>query len=255
MKSVALTVFPRSQTRRNGVKKLRSAERIPAVIYGRQKQSQNVEVGELDFGRLFTHGTSENLLVDLDIQGDARPKRLALVQEVQHHPVKDRVLHVDFHEVAPDEKVTITVPVEAVGDCAGVKAGGTLEHVLFKLKVRGLPKNLPETIQADVTNLEMGKSIHIGDIVPPAEIEVLGAKKIVVISCAAPMTEAQEAAAEAAATATPGAEPEMIKEKKEEGEEGAAAPADKKAAEAGKPAEKAAKPAEKAAEKPEKKKK
>lgn len=237
MKSVALTVFPRSQTRRNGVKKLRGAERIPAVIYGRQKQAQNVEVGELEFGRLFMRGASENLLVDLDVQGDARPKRLALVQEVQHHPVKDRVLHVDFHEVAPDEKVTITVPVEAVGDCAGVKAGGTLEHVLFKVKVRGLPKNLPEGIQVDVTSLEMGKSIHIGDIIPPAEIEVLGAKKIVVISCAAPMTEAQEAAAEAA-TATTGVEPEMIKEKKEEGAEGAAAPA-----------EKAAKPAAKAAEK------
>src|SRR6185436_10711953 len=121
----------------------------------------------------------------------------------------------------PDEKVIIMVPVESVGEAVGVKTGGgVLEHVLFKLKVRCLPKDLPEAINVDVTSLEIGKSIHIGDITAPPGVEILGDKHISVLSVAAPVTEAEEAAAEATAV-TPG-EVEMIKEKKEEGEAPAA---------------------------------
>jgi large subunit ribosomal protein L25 len=199
---------------------------------------------------------------------DSKPKRLVLVQEIQHHPLSGAFLHVDLHEVAEDEKVTIMVPVETLGESAGVKTeGGVLEHVLFKIKVRALPKDLPEVIEVDVSALEIGQSVHLGDIKAPPGVEILGDKGISVISVAAPVTEAQETAAAEAAAAT-GAEVEMIKEKKEEG---AAAPGAEKApagkagaekAPAGKaagaekaPAGKAAAPAEKAAEKkPEKKK-
>ena len=127
--------------------------------------------------------------------------------------------------------------------------GGVLEHVLHKVKVRALPKDLPEVIHVDVSHLEIGKAIHIGDIKPPDGVEILGDKQITVLAVAAPVTEAQEAAAEAAATTT--GEVEMIKEKKEDGAAGAApaAKAGEKAPEKG--AEKAAdkgaekKPAEK----------
>ena len=126
-------------------------------------------------------------------------KRLALVQEVQHHPLSGKVLHVDFHEVAENELVTITVPVEPTGEAVGVKTGGgTLEHVLHKLKVRALPKDLPEIIQIDVSALEVGKSVHIGEITPPAGVELLGDKKLPVFAVAAPITEAQEEATAAA---------------------------------------------------------
>ncbi|NDB77455.1 MAG: 50S ribosomal protein L25, partial [Verrucomicrobia bacterium] len=156
-----------------------------------------------------------------------------------HHPVSGHILHVDFHEVAADEKVTINVPVESTGEAVGVKTGGgVLEHVMFRLKVRALPKDLPEVIVVDVTALEIGKAIHLGEIVAPPGCEILGHKELTVLAVAAPVTEAQETAAAAAATDAP-AQPEMIKEKKEEGKEGAA-PAkdgDKKADEK-KPAEK-----------------
>jgi len=258
MKSVPLTVFPRSLAKRTGVKKLRVANRIPAVAYGRQNPPQRLEVPVLAFEKAIHDAVSEFVLVDLTVEGDARPKRLALVQEVQHHALSGQVLHVDFHEVAENEKVTITVPVETVGEAIGTKNGGILEHVLFKLHVRGLPKDLPESIKVDVTNLELGKSIHIGEIVPPANVEVLGLKKVVVISVAAPITEAEEAALTAAVEGAP-TEPEVLTEKKEEGEEGAASEkgGEKKTAEkAGekKPAEKGA--ADKGGEKkPEKKEK
>jgi large subunit ribosomal protein L25 len=241
MKSVPLKAFPRAVTRRAGVKKLRDNGRVPAVVYGRNVQPQNLELNRVEIDNLIHHSATENVLVDLSVENDARGKRLALVQDVQHHPLKGNVLHVDLHEVAENEKVTILVPVEPKGEAVGVKTGGgVLEHVLFKLKVRALPKDLPEQIEVDVTNLEIGKSIHLGEIQPPSGVEFLGDKKVVVLSVAAPITEAQEtAAAEAAAGGA--TEVEMIKEKKEDGAE---AKADAKAA-----------PAKAAADKKEEKKK
>jgi len=254
MKSVALNAFPRSLGRRPGAKRLRAAGRIPAIIYGRQAQPQKLEVIAKEMENLIHHSLSENLLVDLEVKEDARPKRLALVQEVQHHALSGQVLHVDFHEVAEDEKVTVNVPVETVGEAEGVKnAGGVLEHVLFKIRVRGLPKDLPEIITVDVTHLSIGQSIHLGEIKAPSGVEIIGDKQISVISVAAPRTEEEEAAEAAEAAAASAGDVEMIKEKKEEGEEGATAkgaPAAKGAAPA-KGADKAApaKPGEKAPEK------
>jgi large subunit ribosomal protein L25 len=221
MKSVALNAFPRSLGRRAGAKKLRSDGRIPAVIYGRQAKPQNLEVKSKEMEDLIHHSISENLLVDLAVKDDNRPKRLALVQEVQHHPLSGKVLHVDFHEIAETEKVTISIPVETTGEAEGVKTdGGVLEHVLFKIKVRGLAKDIPEFISVDVSHLKIGEAIHLGEIKTPAGVELVGDKHIPVISVAAPRTEEEEAAEAAEAAAAPG-EVEMIKEKKE-GEEGAA---------------------------------
>lgn len=224
MKSVSLNAAPRVQGRRAGAKALRTAGRIPAVIYGRQVTPQNLEVNAKEMEDLIHHSASENLLVDLAVKDDQRPKRLALVQEVQHHPLTGKVLHVDFHEVAEDEKVTVNVPVETSGEAEGVKTdGGTLEHVLFKIKVRGLPKDLPEVITVDVSHLKIGQAIHLGEIPAPANTEILGDKHISVIAVAAPRTEEEEAAEAAAAADAVLGEVEMIKEKKEEGEEGAPA--------------------------------
>lgn len=242
MKSVPLTAYPRTLARRAGAKKLRSTGRVPAVIYGRETKPQNLEVIRKEIEDLIHHSASENLLVDLAVAQDARAKRLVLVQEVQHHALSGQILHLDLHEVSETEKVTIMVPVESTGEAAGVKTGGgVLEHVLFRIKVRALPKDLPEFIQVDVSHLEIGQSIHLGEIKAPEGVEILGDKKVSVISVAAPITEAEEAAAAEAAAP---AELEVIREKKEEG--ATAAPGGK----AGEKGEKAPeKGAEKAAEK------
>jgi large subunit ribosomal protein L25 len=237
MKSVALTAFPRTLNRRGGAKKLRAANRVPAVIYGRQNPPQSLEVNLKDFKNVMHHAASEIVLLDLSVDGDPKPKRLALVQEVQHHVLTRQVLHVDLHEVAEDEKVVVQVPVEAVGEAVGVKTGGgTLEHVLFKLKVRALPKDLPEVLFADVSALEIGKAIHIGEMKAPPGVEILGDKDIPVLSVAAPLSEEAEAASLQSAT-TPAGEVEMMKEKKEDGTEVEAKPGEKAPA---KGAEKAA---------------
>ena len=227
MKSVALKAYPRSQVQRAEVTKLRRAGRVPATIYGRQAKPQNLEISAKEISDLIHHSVSENLLVDLSVESDARSKRLALVKEIQHHPLDGKVLHVDFHEVAENEKVTVHVPVETTGEAAGVKTGGgTLEHVLFKLKVRCLPKDLPEQIVIDVTALEIGKAVHLGEIKAPEGVEILGDKHITVVAVAAPRAEEEVVATEAVPAA---GDVEMTKEKKEEGAEGAPAKAGEKA--------------------------
>ena len=222
MKSVSLKAYARTQVQRAEVKKLRATGRVPATIYGRQAPPQNLEVVGEEICDLLNHSATENLLVDLAVQNDARSQRLALLQEVQHHPLTGKVIHVDFHEVAENEKVTVLVPVETSGEPAGVKnGGGTLEHVLFKLKVRSLPKDLPESIVIDVSPLEIGKAVHIGDVPVPAGVEILGDKHLTVVSVAAP--RAEETATATAEGAKTAGDVEMTKEKKGEGAEGAAA--------------------------------
>ena len=214
MKSVPLTVFPRAAVRRPGVKKLRAASRVPAVIYGRRRpQPQNLEIQLKELEGVIHRSVSENILVSLSVTGDLEPGRLALVQEVQHNPLTGQILHVDFHEIAEDERVTISVPVEPVGEAVGVRNGGVLEHVLFTLKVRALPKDLPEVLAVDVSHLEIGQAVHIGDIPAVEGVEILGGKTVSVLAVAAPVAEVEEAPATAAVA---GAQPEVIAEKKDE---------------------------------------
>lgn len=230
MKSVSLNAYPRKVAGRNAVAALRRGGRIPAVIYGRHTEPQQLEIAALDLEAMMKDHASESLLVDLQVAEDSRPTRLALVQEVQHHPMSRQVLHVDLHEVAPDEPVSVSVPVESTGEAVGVKTGGgVLEHVLYKIKVRALPKDLPEEIVVDVSALEVNRAIHIGDIAPPPGVEILGQKDLVVFACAAPKTEA-EAVAEETVAPVATAEVEMIKEKKDEAGAEKSAEGDKKKA-------------------------
>lgn len=219
MKSVSLTAYPRTMTGRLDVKKLRAQGRVPAVIYGGQAKPESLELAQVELDNLIHHSVSENVLVDLKVEGGAGASRLALLQDVQHFALTGKVLHVDFHEVSATEKVTITVPVETKGEAIGVKRdGGVLEHVLFKVKVKGLPKDLPEIIELDVTELAVGQTIHLSDLPKIEGVEYLGDPKISVISVAAPRAEKADEAAAAAA-------PTEVVATKEKKPDAAAAPA------------------------------
>jgi large subunit ribosomal protein L25 len=236
MKALALTAYPRTLVRRVGTKKLRAAGRIPAVIYGAQTKAINLEFNTREFTDLIGHSVSETLLLDLSISGETS-KRLALLQEVQHHPLSGKVLHVDLHQVQPDETVTVTLPVETKGEPVGVKSGGgILQHTLLKIKVRALPRDLPEAIIIDVSHLEAGKAIHIGEVVLPAGVELLGKKEAVVVKVAEPKKEVEAAPVEGSAPAAGAVE--MIKEKKDKDGDAKAPAAAAGKADEKKPAEK-----------------
>lgn len=187
MDAVPLSAETRSVLGRNQMKKVRAKGRIPGVLYGRGSEPAVIDISEKDFEHLVHHSVSENVLVDLNVGGNTPGSHLALIQEVEHHPLSGKVLHVDFHKVSADEKVTVVVPIETIGESVGVKtSGGTLEHVLFRTKVRALPKDLPAVISVDVTAFEAGHILHLGEIPLPEGVEVLGDGAIPVITITAP---------------------------------------------------------------------
>jgi large subunit ribosomal protein L25 len=221
---VQLKAKTRTEIGKGAVKRMRSQGAVPAVIYGAHSKPVNLAIAVEELEKALHDATSENVLVDLMVdEGGKTNKRLALIQEVQHHPYEDTILHIDFHEVVATEKLRANVPVRPIGEPAGVKTGGgILEYVMRELRVECLPQDLPEVLEVSVEVLEIGQSIHVGDITPPKGVTLLDDKGQTVFLVAAPITE-EELAAMTEAAAAPSAEPEVITAKKEEGEEGVAA--------------------------------
>ncbi len=191
---------------------------VPGIVYGEGENSVAVEVGLRDFERLLRGHSGEHALVDLEIQGDDGPVRPVLVREVQHDPVSQSVLHIDFHAVALDRKVETRVPLVAVGASEGVKKGGVLDLTMHDLPIQCLPTDIPENIEADVGALDIGDSLHVGDLTLPEGITVTVALSRTVATVFAPRVEEEVAEAELAEEELEAEEPEVIGEKKEEEE-------------------------------------
>ena len=219
-KQVKLAVERRDAIGRAAVRKLKARGVVPAVIYGGKENPEPLQVLRRDVSVMLSHAAGENILVELEIAGE-KTTRTAMVQEVQHSPVGGDVLHIDFHAVSMDEKIEADVPLEPAGTPNGVKNfGGLLEQSLRALTVSCLPRDLPDKITVDVSDLEIGDSIHVRDIKLPDGVAAKVQPELTVFSVLAPTVEEEPVAPEAEAAA---AGPEVIKEKKEEGE--GAAPA------------------------------
>lgn len=223
-KQTKLKASLREQVGGRASRKLGRAGFVPANVYGKDVKNLSLQLNKREITTLLAHATSEHILVDLEIaEGSGTTNRLALIQEVQHHPLRRDVLHVDFHEVKADEKIHAAIPVQPIGEADGVRNfGGVMEVALHEIEVECLPKDLPEILRVDVSALGLNQAIHIRDLVLPEGVTARANPDLTVISVAAPRVEVEPAPG--AATA---AEPEVIKEKKPE--EGAAkAEGDKK---------------------------
>jgi large subunit ribosomal protein L25 len=209
-----LTVQRRTATGRNHIKVLRSQGLVPGIIYGAKQEALPLTVDGKALSTVLSHGASENILVELEIvDGSNRTNALALIQEVQHHPLRTELLHIDFHAVSATEKVTTEVPVETLGESVGVKTfGGLLEHILRRLEVECLPKDLPGSIVVDVSNLNVGDSVHVRDLPLPTGVKTLTDPELTVVAVVEPRVEAEEAPAAVEAPTAP----EVITAKKEE---------------------------------------
>ncbi len=217
-KQVSLKASSRTNVGRSLVRKTREAAKIPAVIYGSHIKATPIQVDSRELENIFKHATSENMLVDLALEENGKTSnRLAFIQEIQHHPLTDRVLHLDFHEIRADEKLHARVAIIAVGEPEGVRTGGgVLAQILRELEVECLPKDLPDRIEVDVTSLQIGENIHANQLKVPKEVTVLTHADVSIFTVSAPLKE------EVVAPTATLTEPELIK-KKEDGEEGAAA--------------------------------
>jgi large subunit ribosomal protein L25 len=219
-RQVKLKAEPRTNVGRSAVRKLRARGLIPAVIYGSNNKPQPLQVTARDINAMMSQASGENVLVELEIAGEGA-SRTALVQEVQHSPVGGDIRHVDFHAISMDEMIQAEVPLEATGTAVGVKTfGGLLEQSLRALAIECLPANLPDRITVDVSQLNIGDSIHVRDIQFPQGVTPKVQLDLTAFSVVAPVVEEEPVVAEAEAAAAAG--PEVITEKKEEGEAGAA---------------------------------
>jgi large subunit ribosomal protein L25 len=193
-----LVAEKREGTGKGVARKLRAAGRVPAVLYGQGLEPVSLSVDSRELIHVFHTGAGTNVLVDLVVDGDAH---LAMAREIQRDHIKGRFVHVDFLAVSRDQTITIDVPVRVVGESAGVKAGGVLEHHLWEVQVECLPTDVPEAIQADVTALEIGSSLRVSDLAAPEGATILTNPEDLVVAVQQPQARIEleeEAAAEAA---------------------------------------------------------
>jgi large subunit ribosomal protein L25 len=210
---VKLKAQKRTLVGRNAVKKIKEQGLVPGVIYGSEAEPMTLQIDARELTTVLAHASSEHVLVELEIvDGSQSTHRLALIQEVQHHPLKRALVHVDFHAVSATEKIYSEVPIEAVGEALGVRTfGGLLEYSLRTLEVECYPQDLPDIVRIDVSNLNIGESLHVRDIQLPAGVEAITDDDLTVVSVVASRV-GEEVTEPTEALATP----EVITEKKPE---------------------------------------
>lgn len=164
--AASLSVAPRSERGKSAVRALRRAGRVPAVMYGHGDETREVSVDAHDLERLLASISVENTLIDVQVEGGETTR--ALIREVQWHPYRPLVLHVDFYQIHAGERLKLDVPVRLNGIPIGVREnGGVLQQSLHELHIECLPRHIPETVDIDVSGLAIGDSVNVREISLP----------------------------------------------------------------------------------------
>jgi large subunit ribosomal protein L25 len=206
MSETALVVESRASIGKGAARKLRAAGRIPAVLYGQGKASVPLTIDPRALEKVLRSGGA-NALLDLTVEG--RPELgspVALVKELQRHPIRGTIVHADLYQVDLTRTVEVEVPVHLIGKAKGLDFGGILEHSLREIALECLPRSIPAAIEVDITNMELGDVIHVRDLVLPAGVSLLTDPDLGVVHVALPAAEETPVAptAEAAAAAATG---------------------------------------------------
>jgi large subunit ribosomal protein L25 len=210
--TVALGAQRRTVSGKGAARQARLNGQIPAVVYGHGRAPESLTISAAEFKKALTGVEVSTAVIDLDVEGTGIK---ALVREIQRHPFKAEVLHVDFYEIHAGEKLTLQLAVHLVGSPDGVRnGGGVLDQVLRDITIRVLPKDIPDRFDVDVTALRVGQSLHVRDLsIPDVEILTEGTKTVCTV--VAPKIEAEEVAA---AEEEEAVEPELIRKPREEDE-------------------------------------
>jgi large subunit ribosomal protein L25 len=215
MATANLSATPRTETGKGVARKLRAQHIVPGVLYGHHRDPQPLAIDARELDRLVDRYATETTVVELSLDGQSVR---TLIREIQRHPFRRQVLHVDFQALVAGEKVTVDVPIILLGTPEGVRIGGVLDQILRELTVEVDPSNIPNHIDVDVSALGLAQSLHVSDLTLPDGITVLDDSEATVCVVAPPRVAEEEAAAPAEEEA--GAEPELIRKTKEgEGEE------------------------------------
>jgi|Deesub1362A_J573_1020465.scaffolds.fasta_scaffold03701_6 large subunit ribosomal protein L25 len=202
MRQLALAVSRREGTGKSAARKLRQRGFVPAVIYGTRPQAEHLAVAVNDLQKVLAQVSGSVAFLSLQVEGEDAP-RMAMLQEVQLDQIGRRYLHVDFLEIHPEKELTVEVPLELVGEAAGVKAGGMLNQLAYTLIVRGLVADIPDTIAVDVSGLEVGDTLTASQVPLPEKVAAAWEEDFPVATCLKPMAaevaeeEGEEAEGEA----------------------------------------------------------
>jgi large subunit ribosomal protein L25 len=215
--AASLTAQPREERGKNAMRKLRSQGLVPAVLYGHGDDTRILAVSAHDLEKLLSSISVENTIIDLAIEGTAPTQ--TLIREVQHHPARKAILHVDFLQIHAGEKIHLEVPIRLHGSPIGVRDnGGILQEVLRELHVECLPKDIPEAIDLDIEKLDVGDVIHVSDVSAPG-VKILNDPDIVLVTVVAPTVAALAEGEEDEGMPTGEGEPEVIRRREEGGDE------------------------------------
>src|SRR5262245_7488690 len=213
---ISITAAPRTAAGKGAARQARLQKKVPAVVYGHGRASQSLEVDGQTLEQVLSGKEPSSTLVELTVDGK---KARALIREIQRHPVRPDIIHIDFYEIRADEKVKLRVPVHLTGTPEGVRnAGGVLDQVTREVEIEVMPEHIPSRVELDVTALTIGHSLHVRDLLIP-NATILTLADLTIATVVRP--RAEEVAAPAAEAGAEVAEPELIRKvREEEGEEG-----------------------------------
>jgi len=201
-------------------KKLRKAGLVPGVVYRKGEAAISLKMDSKSLSKVLHTEAGENVIIKLFVEGDKKKKeRIVVIKELQKDPVNDILVHLDLNEISLTETLKVKVPLMAKGEAIGVKQeGGVLQHVMWEVEVECLPTNIPDKIDVDITNLKIGDTLSLKDVVFPEGVKILGDMESIVFNVEHVKTVEEVIAAPLEGEST---EPELIREKKEkeEGEE------------------------------------
>ncbi len=228
MTALKLTAQTRDAAGKGNARSLRRQGLIPAVLYGRGADVVSLTLNENEVSDLLATGQATTGVLNLEVvEGEKSTEKNVLIKEIQRHPYRDSIYHLDLLEVAMDETLSVKVPIETVGESIGITMGGILEFKRRELEVVCLPTNIPDSIIIDITDLDIGDTVHVESIQPPPGVSIPYDVNFTVLTLlgAAPEeveeeVELEEEIDEAAAEEREPGEPSAEDEKTKEGEEG-----------------------------------
>jgi large subunit ribosomal protein L25 len=216
MASASLSAELRSNSGKGVARKLRAAGQVPGIVYGHGREPQALAVNARDLDKLLSGIAAGSTVIELTL---AKATTKTLIREIQRHPFKKQILHVDFMELVAGEKVIVDIPLVFVGIPEGVRlSGALLEQIVHSIEVNVDPSNIPNHIDVDVTNLAMGHSLHVRDLKLPEGLEVLTDEDTTICAVIAPRAVVEEEKPEGEADAAVVGEPELIRKTKEDEE-------------------------------------
>jgi large subunit ribosomal protein L25 len=209
LEQINLEAQVRKTTGNGPSRELRREGRIPAILYGPKTDPIMLSIDNQAFEQIVKKSSTGSLLLKLEIKNGQTSARSAMIKELQTHPVTGQFLHIDFYEVDLTRKINAMVPVTVTGKSQGVEDGGILQIVRREVEVFCLPTTIPEAIEVDISELEMGGSIHINEIPLPSDVELPEDVDFTIVTVLAPKIEEEVV------------EEEELAEGEEEAEEGA----------------------------------